>query len=67
MDSKPTTLKALAYVQQRLEEARSALKMTFTPDDGIGELASINLVLSDYVPELGTGTGRTHARWPSHR
>jgi hypothetical protein len=29
-------------------------KMTFSPDDGIaGELASINLVRSDYVAELG--------------
>lgn len=29
-------------------------KMTFSPDDGIaGELASINLVRSDYIPELG--------------
>lgn len=29
-------------------------KMTYSPDDGIaGELASINLVRSDYIPELG--------------
>jgi len=49
-------LKALATnVQQRLQGAEVAhFKMTFSPDDGIGgELASINLVRSDYVPELG--------------
>jgi G3E family GTPase len=49
-------LKALAVdVQQRLQGAEIAhFKMTFSPDDGIGgELASINLVRSDYVPELG--------------
>jgi G3E family GTPase len=49
-------LKALATnVQRRLKGAEVAhFKMTFSPDDGIGgELASINLVRSDYVPELG--------------
>jgi G3E family GTPase len=49
-------LKALATnVQRRLKGAEVAhFKMTFSPDDGIGgELASINLVRSDYMPELG--------------
>lgn len=49
-------LKALATdVQQRLQGAEVAhFKMTFSPDNGVaGELASINLVRSDYVPELG--------------
>ena len=44
-------------LQKRLGEAGAEiahLKMTFSPDDGIGgELASINLVRTDYVPELG--------------
>jgi len=51
-------LRALAAaVQQRLRADGAEIahfKMTFSPDDGIaGELASINLVRSDYVPELG--------------
>ncbi|MES2708183.1 MAG: GTP-binding protein [Verrucomicrobiota bacterium] len=49
-------LKTLAAsVQQKLEGTEIAhFKMTFSPDDGIaGELASINLVRSDYIPELG--------------
>lgn len=51
-------LKQLATnVQGRLQLAGAEIahfKMTFSPDDGIaGELASINLVRSDYVPELG--------------
>ena len=51
-------LKQLATnVQGRLQLAGTEIahfKMTFSPDDGIaGELASINLVRSDYVPELG--------------
>jgi hypothetical protein len=44
-------------VQGRLQVAGAEIahfKMTFSPDDGIaGELASINLVRSDYVAELG--------------
>lgn len=44
-------------VQGRLQAAGAEIahfKMTFSPDDGIaGELGSINLVRSDYVPELG--------------
>ncbi|MCX6855132.1 MAG: cobalamin biosynthesis protein P47K [Verrucomicrobia bacterium] len=51
-------LKQLATnVQGRLQLAGVEIahfKMTFSPDDGIaGELASINLVRSDYVAELG--------------
>lgn len=51
-------LKQLAtHVQGRLQLAGVEIahfKMTFSPDDGIaGELASINLVRSDYVAELG--------------
>ncbi|MFN0077222.1 MAG: GTP-binding protein [Prosthecobacter sp.] len=51
-------LKRLATnVQGRLQLAGVEIahfKMTFSPDDGIaGELASINLVRSDYVAELG--------------
>ena len=45
------------HVQGLLQVAGAEIahfKMTFSPDDGIaGELASINLVRSDYVPELG--------------
>lgn len=51
-----TFLKTLAEaVRQRLQGIEIAhFKMTFSPDDGIGgELASINLVRSDYIPELG--------------
>ena len=49
-------LKAFAAdVQARLKGMEIAhFKMTFSPDDGVaGELASINLVRSDFVPELG--------------
>lgn len=51
-------LRALATnVQQRLQKDGTEIahfKMTYSPDDGIaGELASINLVRSDYVAELG--------------
>jgi G3E family GTPase len=51
-------LKKLAtHVQGLLQIAGVEIahfKMTFSPDDGIaGELASINLVRSDYVAELG--------------
>jgi G3E family GTPase len=53
-----TFLKKLATnVQGRLQVAGVEIahfKMTFSPDDGIaGELASINLVRSDYIAELG--------------
>lgn len=49
-------LKNLASaVNRRLEGIEIAhFKMTFSPDDGIaGELASIHLVRSDHIPELG--------------
>lgn len=51
-------LRALATdVQTRLKADGAEVahfKMTYSPDDGIaGELASINLVRSDYVAELG--------------
>ena len=49
-------LKALAdRIQQRLQEAGAEvahLKMTLSPEGGLGELAVINLVRSDFVPEL---------------
>ncbi|TDU68125.1 glyoxalase/bleomycin resistance protein/dioxygenase superfamily protein [Prosthecobacter fusiformis] len=51
-------LRALATnVQEQLQKEGTEIahfKMTYSPDDGIaGELASINLVRSDYIPELG--------------
>ncbi len=49
-------LKELAVqMQQRLraEIAEIAhLKMTFSPDDGLGDIAVINLVRNDFIPEL---------------
>jgi Ni2+-binding GTPase involved in maturation of urease and hydrogenase len=40
-------------VQSRLAAAEIAhLKMTFSPDGGLGDIAVINLVRSDFVPEL---------------
>ncbi|MDQ3621675.1 MAG: cobalamin biosynthesis protein P47K [Verrucomicrobiota bacterium] len=40
-------------IQFRLREAEIAhLKMTLSPDDGLGDIAVINLVRSDLVPEL---------------
>lgn len=49
--------KLAAHVQADLQRQGVEIahfKMTFSPDDGIaGELASINLVRSDYIPELG--------------
>lgn len=49
-------LKNLAGEVQRLLQGTEIahFKMTFSPDDGVaGELASVNLVRSDFVPELG--------------
>lgn len=51
-------LKALsAAIQSRLSASAAEvahLKMTFSPDDGIaGEIASVNLVRNDNVPETG--------------
>jgi G3E family GTPase len=47
-------LKTLAAdIQRRLAPAEIAhLKMTLSPDGGLGDIAAINLVRSDYVPEL---------------
>ncbi|MCP5523408.1 MAG: MIP family channel protein [Verrucomicrobiales bacterium] len=40
-------------VCQRLAPAEIAhLKMTFSPDQGLGDIAAVSLVRSDYVPEL---------------
>lgn len=49
-----TVLKSLADdLQSRLDGAEIAhLKMTLSPEDGLGSVAVINLVRSDYVPEL---------------
>ncbi len=49
-----TVLRLLARdIQQRLAGAEIAhLKMTLSPDDGLGDIAVINLVRSDFVPEL---------------
>ncbi len=42
-----------AGVQARLQPAEIAhLKMTLSPDGGLGDVAAINLVRSDFVPEL---------------
>jgi Ni2+-binding GTPase involved in maturation of urease and hydrogenase len=47
-------LKSLAEdLRSRLGEAEIAhLKMTFNPDAGLGDIAAVNLVRSDFVPEL---------------
>ncbi|HXT40186.1 MAG TPA: GTP-binding protein [Candidatus Angelobacter sp.] len=51
-----TIMKALAEeIQRRLKEQRSEvahLKMTLSPDEGLGGIAVINLVRNDFVPEL---------------
>jgi G3E family GTPase len=49
-----TILKALARgIQERLAGLEIAhLKMTLSPADGLGDIAAINLVRSDFVPEL---------------
>lgn len=40
-------------LRQRLGDAEIAhLKMTFSPDEGLGDIAAVSLVRSDYVPEL---------------
>ncbi len=49
-------LKDLAREVQTRLKAQSAevahLKMTFSPDSGLGEIAVVNLVRNDFVPEL---------------
>jgi G3E family GTPase len=49
-----TVLRSLAgEIQSQLAGAEIAhLKMTLSPDDGLGDVAVINLVRSDFVPEL---------------
>ncbi len=48
-----TILKALAGEMQRALSGEIAhLKMTLNPDSGLGDIAAINLVRSDFVPEL---------------
>ena len=48
------TLKTIAAgIQQRLAGSEIAhLKMTLNPDSGLGDIAAVNLVRSDFVPEL---------------
>jgi len=48
------TLKTIATgIQQRLAGSEIAhLKMTLSPDSGLGDIAVVNLVRSDFVPEL---------------
>ena len=44
-----------AEIQQRLQTATAEiahLKMTYSPDAGLGDIAVVNLVRNDYVPEL---------------
>ncbi len=45
------------YIQTRLHDAATGgevahLKMTFSPDGGLNDIAAVNLVRSDFVPEL---------------
>ena len=48
-----TVLKGLAGEMQRVLTGEIAhLKMTLSPDSGLGDVAAINLVRSDFVPEL---------------
>ena len=49
-----SVLKRLAgTIQRELSGSEIAhLKMTLSPSDGLGDIAAINLVRSDYVPEL---------------
>jgi Ni2+-binding GTPase involved in maturation of urease and hydrogenase len=41
-----------AGMQERLRGEIAHLKMTLSPDSGLGDVAAINLVRSDFVPEL---------------
>jgi hypothetical protein len=41
-------------LRRRLGDAEIAhLKMTFSPETGLGDIVTVSLVRSDYVPELG--------------
>ena len=52
-DSEPVLRAVAAGIQRRLAGAEIAhLKMTLSPDAGLGDIAVINLVRSDFVPEL---------------
>jgi G3E family GTPase len=52
-DSDPVLRALAADIQRRLAGAEIAhLKMTLSPADGLGDIAAINLVRSDFVPEL---------------
>jgi hypothetical protein len=52
-DAEPVLRSLAREIQTRLAGAEIAhLKMTLSPDDGLGDVAVINLVRSDFVPEL---------------
>ena len=52
-DSEPVLTALATGIQSRLAGAEIAhLKMTLSPDAGLGDIAVINLVRSDFVPEL---------------
>ena len=52
-DSEAVLKSFATAIQRRLAGAEIAhLKMTLSPDSGLGDIAAINLVRSDFVPEL---------------
>jgi G3E family GTPase len=54
-DGNPLLMRLAELIQERLTSAGAEvahLKMTLDPQNGFGELAVINLVRQDYVPEL---------------
>jgi G3E family GTPase len=52
-DADPLLRTLAGGIQARLAGAEIAhLKMTLSPDNGIGDIAAVNLVRSDFVPEL---------------
>ena len=52
-DSEAVLMQLSREIQRRLAGAEIAhLKMTLSPDGGLGDIAVINLVRSDFVPEL---------------
>ena len=52
-DSETVLMQLARDIQHRLAGAEIAhLKMTLSPDGGLGDIAVINLVRSDFVPEL---------------
>ncbi|HEX4646207.1 MAG TPA: GTP-binding protein, partial [Verrucomicrobiae bacterium] len=55
LDANSLLQQLAAQIQQRLNDANlevAHLKMTLEPDTGLGDLAVINLVRNDFVPEL---------------